>query len=197
MMLECFQKNLTKGARPILLMTDERLSSWLKEQPKLVKNWVEQTGFKAQCGEICLLPNLAGDLERVLVGIDHLDNIAWQRFRTIRLRVVILESFARLIESNKTFIGSDPQYAIVIFVDGMNDFAMQSFGRFRIVIIMGERSRCPVIPILSRIRINPQITVFIFMQGKNIVAIQAESIFWQMHVSGKCSRRLVISIQSV
>ncbi len=74
-MLSCFKKSSSKTDIPITLLLSEQLSVWLKRKPKYVKNWVKQSGFAANAGQTCLVPDTKGNLSRVLVGISDVDDI--------------------------------------------------------------------------------------------------------------------------
>jgi leucyl aminopeptidase len=41
----------------------------IKQYPKIIKNWIKQSGFKAQNGEFCLIPNKKGEIAQVLFGV--------------------------------------------------------------------------------------------------------------------------------
>lgn len=69
-MIACFTRQNTKKAIPILLFTPEKkFSHWLSHQSDFIKNWIESSGFKAEAGSICLLPDTSGKLSHVLCGI--------------------------------------------------------------------------------------------------------------------------------
>jgi len=63
------QKNI-----PILAMTAERLEKWLENQSEHTGNWIEACGYSAKAGKICLVANVAGELEVVLLGVKSADD---------------------------------------------------------------------------------------------------------------------------
>jgi len=54
----------------IVLLRAQRLEDWLKRQPAATAQWVRGSGFAAKPGSICLVPDPAGGLARVLVGLE-------------------------------------------------------------------------------------------------------------------------------
>src|SRR4051812_31281261 len=78
-MLNCYLTKPAKNSQrliPIVPITAEHFSRWLKAQPQLLKNWVESTAFTAQPNTWCLIPNAKGQLTQVLLGIANLQD-AW------------------------------------------------------------------------------------------------------------------------
>ena len=55
---------------PISPLTAAELEPWLAEQPPEVKNWVGSVRFRADPGEVCLLPGTGGRPSRVLMGVE-------------------------------------------------------------------------------------------------------------------------------
>lgn len=55
----------------IMPLRAQRLDSWLKRQPPTVGQWVRSAGFTAKPGGVCLVPNGAGGLAQVLIGIEE------------------------------------------------------------------------------------------------------------------------------
>ncbi len=55
---------------PISPLAAPELEAWLSEQPPEVTNWVEAVHFRAEPGEVCLLPGAAGRPSRVLMGVE-------------------------------------------------------------------------------------------------------------------------------
>ncbi|BAE52911.1 leucyl aminopeptidase family protein [Paramagnetospirillum magneticum] len=57
------------------------LDGWLAGQPPSVRQWVEQTGFRAEPGAVCLLPGEGGALGGALAGLpDEADPWAFAHF---------------------------------------------------------------------------------------------------------------------
>jgi len=73
-MLDCFTTQYSKKAIPILVFTPKDFSSWLSRQTHFTKSWLNSTGFKADSGAICLLPDVTGKLIHVLCGISDIKN---------------------------------------------------------------------------------------------------------------------------
>jgi len=67
----------TPGAVPVLPLARARLRPWLARQPQAVRGWVEASGFAAEPGSVCLLPDEKGGLARVLFGFDADDPWCW------------------------------------------------------------------------------------------------------------------------
>ena len=66
------------NAISIFPITKELLKPWLKQQSSHLQTWVEQTGFKAEGNEVCLVSNKEGKLEKVLFGVKNFDDfLAW------------------------------------------------------------------------------------------------------------------------
>lgn len=66
-MLNCFVTH--KNAKPIYLVTQKNFSAWLTKQKAYVKNWFSSNGFRADAGNISLVPNENGELEFVTLCI--------------------------------------------------------------------------------------------------------------------------------
>jgi leucyl aminopeptidase len=62
-------------ATPIELVTQKQFSAWLKKQSAQAKHWLEANQFKASHGDVCLLPDKNGNVERVICGVDEMLNI--------------------------------------------------------------------------------------------------------------------------
>ena len=54
---------------PLTILTKTGLATWLKGAAAAPRNWVEGSGFKAEPGEICLVPGEDGRPARALVGM--------------------------------------------------------------------------------------------------------------------------------
>jgi leucyl aminopeptidase len=50
-----------QGARPIWLVGEQGLSSWLEMQPPAVRSWAKTQGFQAEKQKLLLIPSPAGD----------------------------------------------------------------------------------------------------------------------------------------
>ncbi|MEX2450467.1 MAG: leucyl aminopeptidase family protein [Rhodospirillales bacterium] len=58
---------------PLIPIRADALSAWLETQAGLVQTWLTQTGFKAKPGTVALIPDAAGALAGVLIGIGRDD----------------------------------------------------------------------------------------------------------------------------
>jgi len=56
---------------PLIPISANELEGFLKNQPELVGNWVNNVEFKAKTNESCLVPNEDGTVLMVLVGIEE------------------------------------------------------------------------------------------------------------------------------
>ena len=68
-MLACFSTDTQQTAVVIKLVQQNEYSTWLTTQPSLIKNWLMNTQFKADAGEVRLIPNSDGQLQYVIVGL--------------------------------------------------------------------------------------------------------------------------------
>jgi leucyl aminopeptidase len=59
------------NAVEIVPLRAQRLEEWLKRQPASTAQWVRASGFAAQPGSLCLVPDEQGALARVLVGLEE------------------------------------------------------------------------------------------------------------------------------
>ena len=69
-----FAKSSTKAVI-IIPITKDRLQSWCKRQKKAIQNWVISSGFTALPGKFCLIPDLNGALQKVLIGVSSSTNM--------------------------------------------------------------------------------------------------------------------------
>ncbi len=60
---------------PLIPVHEQVLDEWLKNQSPVVQAWIAQTDFKAKPGTLSLLPNTAGALDRVLIGVGDQPNL--------------------------------------------------------------------------------------------------------------------------
>jgi len=75
--LEHLTDDGTTTATPIVPLTRENWKPWVAVQPPLTRIWIENTGFSAETGSICLIPDETGALSRVLFGRDDSDPWCW------------------------------------------------------------------------------------------------------------------------
>ncbi len=61
-------------ATDLIALRKGELAPWLDGQSQAVRQWVEQTGFKAEPGSVCLLPGEGGALAGVLAGLPDEDD---------------------------------------------------------------------------------------------------------------------------
>lgn len=67
-MLNCFSTD-DASCIPITPLTETQLQDWAKQQPLRVRNWLESIAFKPKGGNIGLLCDEEGKLQRVLLGM--------------------------------------------------------------------------------------------------------------------------------
>ncbi len=73
-MLSCFELPKTSHAIPITVLTTENLAQWSEQQNEYTRNWLKNTGFIAKPESFNLIPNAQGQLSRVVVGTNSLNN---------------------------------------------------------------------------------------------------------------------------
>ncbi len=56
-------------ARLIVPTDSERLAVWLKAQSPEIQTWIQESGFTALPGSVCLLPDATGKIDRLLFGV--------------------------------------------------------------------------------------------------------------------------------
>src|SRR3990167_5567297 len=54
--------------------TTDQLPQWIAMQSKQVQQWISSSLFSAESGAFCLIPNIDGTLQSVLVGVQHADD---------------------------------------------------------------------------------------------------------------------------
>lgn len=59
----------------IHILSEKNYSTWLKKQPKVIKNWLGVIDFKAKAESCAIVPDASGNLECVVVGVELLLNI--------------------------------------------------------------------------------------------------------------------------
>ena len=71
-MLEFLEYNFEEdnaNACPIYLIKTEEFKLWLETEKSHVKNWIYASKFLASSGDVCLVPDSLGNIEKVLVGL--------------------------------------------------------------------------------------------------------------------------------
>src|SRR3990167_2216048 len=68
-MLSCFAKDVKNQAVPITVITKQHYPAWLEAQSVAIKLWLAETQFRAEPGEVRLLPNADGKIVRVLCSV--------------------------------------------------------------------------------------------------------------------------------
>ena len=58
-----------KSVVPLTLLSNAEWSSWKRTASKTHLNWARATGFEAKPGQVCLLPDRSGGVDRVLAGV--------------------------------------------------------------------------------------------------------------------------------
>ncbi|MCP5418897.1 MAG: leucyl aminopeptidase family protein [Gammaproteobacteria bacterium] len=73
-MPSCFLNEQPADAVPLIPVLTGQFQDWLKNQSEFARNWIEGTGFKAKPHTICLAPGGEGTLDRVIVGVETVDD---------------------------------------------------------------------------------------------------------------------------
>ena len=61
--------NRAKTSLPITLLTADDYRAWVKKQPARTAAWLEAHDFKAKPGSLCVVPDAAGKVSRVVAGL--------------------------------------------------------------------------------------------------------------------------------
>ncbi len=64
----CFAKEGTEVV-PLILLEETDFNGWLVNQPTSIQNWCEVHDFKAELGQVLILPDLEGNMTLAVVGI--------------------------------------------------------------------------------------------------------------------------------
>ncbi len=75
-MLNCFAKPSEQPSIPIIPIVEKQLDEWVQAQQTRVQNWVQSTYFRAKSGNVGLLCDVQGKLEKVLVGMSNPQDLA-------------------------------------------------------------------------------------------------------------------------
>jgi leucyl aminopeptidase len=65
------------GAIPLVAVAKSRLAAWRDAAPASERDWVVATGFDGEAGKLALVPDKAGRLGRVLVGVADGEAAMW------------------------------------------------------------------------------------------------------------------------
>lgn len=68
-MLPCYVASASKPI-PITPLTPNEFKPWVSQQSEFVQNWMKNEVFKADPSTRCFIKNSAGEIERVLLGIE-------------------------------------------------------------------------------------------------------------------------------
>lgn len=63
-----------KSALDLFALRKDELAGWLEGRPEATRRWVEQAGFKAEPGAVCLLPGADGGVAGALAGLPDDDD---------------------------------------------------------------------------------------------------------------------------
>ncbi len=72
-MSDCYITQSKRPAIPIKPLMAEQLSGWLSSQDARTCNWVRNNNFDAMPNRVCLIPDAKGELQQVLLGVNHVD----------------------------------------------------------------------------------------------------------------------------
>lgn len=70
--MQYFVSEIKQKTIPIIPVVMQTFETWLQSQDPVVKNWISATGFKAKPGTYCLLGNAQGNIEKVFLGLNSL-----------------------------------------------------------------------------------------------------------------------------
>jgi leucyl aminopeptidase len=65
------------GSVPLTVLTKSGLAAWRENAPARERDWVQASGFKAETDKTALIPDKAGKLGRVLVGVGEDEPAMW------------------------------------------------------------------------------------------------------------------------
>jgi leucyl aminopeptidase len=72
--LESNESDVIAHTIPIIPLRKDRFDPWLKIQPPERKDWVRQTGFRADRGNLCHVPGDRGSVSSILLGLGGSDD---------------------------------------------------------------------------------------------------------------------------
>jgi leucyl aminopeptidase len=72
--------NSEATAVPLHAVESEGFEDWCDTQPERVRNWIEATGFRANAGDVLLVPDVGGGLSLAAVGMGGLQDRKRNRF---------------------------------------------------------------------------------------------------------------------
>ncbi|EKE00884.1 MAG: hypothetical protein ACD_21C00258G0001 [uncultured bacterium] len=73
-MLNCFASDTKNIAITIIPICQNDFAKWLGAQPERIKNFVASNDFSAKPNSFCLITDLNGNLEKVLLGLENSDD---------------------------------------------------------------------------------------------------------------------------
>ncbi|MDO8954908.1 MAG: leucyl aminopeptidase family protein [Gammaproteobacteria bacterium] len=59
----------------IIPLTKSHFDAWLSRQDAISQQWIQTTGFNAEPGKVCILPDSSGHLKQVLIGVDSKNSL--------------------------------------------------------------------------------------------------------------------------
>src|SRR6266566_2395525 len=65
------------GAVPLTVLSEAGLAAWRETAPARERDWAAATGFTGEAGKLALVPDKAGKLGRVLVGMGEDEAVMW------------------------------------------------------------------------------------------------------------------------
>lgn len=72
-MLSCFVKN-AKNSIPVVIIPQADYPEWFKRQSSFIQQWFNDTQFRGEAGNISLIPDVSGKLQRVIYCISDIEN---------------------------------------------------------------------------------------------------------------------------
>ncbi|MCD6055417.1 MAG: pepB [Gammaproteobacteria bacterium] len=73
-MTTCFIEATDRLSIPLVLVSKDNLDAWFETQPASVSQWLKTSDFKAKPYTYCLIPDEAGHIKMVVIGIKHAED---------------------------------------------------------------------------------------------------------------------------
>jgi len=67
--MKFFADSANKSTTPVTPIAKRDLKGWLARQPKATQNWLKESGFRADSGQVTLLPGREGKLAGAVLGL--------------------------------------------------------------------------------------------------------------------------------
>lgn len=74
-MLDCFVTRHAKNNIPVEIVIQKKFSAWLTKQSAEIKQWLSATQFRGEAGNVSLIPDAKGKLQKIICCINDLKNL--------------------------------------------------------------------------------------------------------------------------